>query len=428
MYQLNMTDYSFVSSVWKNTSIINGFFFLDSKNISKIVNNIKLNTLKNIQTNNLYKFTYNKDESVKFYPFLDISEKIDIDKHFFVYNVSFLKKDFDSYLTKIVQSPMNMSNPLWEIHVVKSDLENKAGIIVRMHHVIGDGSVFFNFIKSIFNPKKNNIKVINNNFFDLYKYIKIIKWCIKFVALKLANIFKKELVRNLPEKTYARKWEKDHSEKKIIQYKEMPYKSFKPLLNKFSINFQTLALYLYANTYKKLSQDLDGTLLAGMAINVKKHKYGTCVHTLLCDLHLDKDKSTKDHINLIKQSFNDEYNYFYKTKIKNIFLSIYYSPFKSTFKNAWKLFFPKSASTYLSVTNHKNMNLQILDAKLDNYYVIQPYPEIHGSSGISINMHRNNDYVYITAVGYPNRFLKSDQFLDELEKLVIKLGNENVND
>ena len=96
------------------------------------------------------------------------------------------------------------------------------------------------------------------------------------------------------------------------------------------------------------------------------------------------------------------------------------SPFKKHYKKVWSLVFPFPPATYLSVTNHKSLKANVLDAVVDNYYVIPSYPEIHGSIGVSINVHRNDTEIKVTMLGYPNRFKNATKFLQTFKKNIEK--------
>lgn len=424
MYQLNIVDYSFVSNVWKNTSVINGFFFLESNDIKNTLNIIKKNILFNIENNIFYRMILEEDSSKTFFPFLSVGPKPTIDNCVSTETVESIKTDFQQIINREFKNPINPSEKLWHIHIVSCPQEKTIAIILRMHHVLGDGSVFLSFIKSLFNPKKSRLNLIKyRNIKNLYLIFNIIKWYFINIINLIKRLNKDKNIRNLPENTYSEKWQKQYSDNKIIKYESIPYSLFKNLMNKHSLNFQSLIIYLYSKTCHQYIDLQSKTLLAGVAINTAKHKYGTYIHTLLCNTHsdlfgiLDEQKI----MNLIKNSLEKEKTFFYNTEAINKYKIFCSSPFKKHYKKAWGYFYPKSANTYLSITSHKKMTLGVNDAVLKNYYVVQPYPEIHGSSGIAINVHRNEEYVNITLLGYPERVKYVENFLEDFKKNLINM-------
>lgn len=429
MHQLNVVDYSFMSNAWSNTSIINGFFFLESNNINNTLKSIQKNILLNIENNVFYRMFLEKDSSSIFFPFLKIGPKPTIDNCVSVETVESIEKDFEKIIKLEYSKVINPLEKLWHIHIVLCPSQQKIAVIMRMHHVMGDGSVFFDFVKSLFNPKKsklNKIKYINNK--NIYLIFNIIRWYFYSFFNVTKGYIKGKANRNLPENIYSEKWQKQHSKNKIIKYETIEYSYFKILMNRYSLNFQSLILYLYSKTCNQFIDLQSKTLLAGVAINTTDHKYGSYIHTLLCNTHGDlfKESDEQKIMNLIKNSFEEEQKYFYRTEAFNKHKIFCYSPFKKHYRKAWAYFFPKSANTYLSITNHRSMKLKIDDVIMKNYYVIQPYPEIHGSSGVSINVHRNEESVNLTLLGYQDRVRSVENFLTEFKNNLINMVyNEN---
>jgi len=273
MYQLNAIDYSFHSKVWKNTSVLNAFFFISSNNIPEVLSEIYKNINFNIKHNVIYALIPSGQDSKKTYPFLVKNKNIDPQKSVHIHSIVNFNENVKGTIQKITETPIDTSNSMWQLHMIIDQEKKNLCVLVRLHHMMGDGNVLYSLIQSIINPNKKrfSIKNINN------KYIFLIKNCIKFFFLycnfKLINIFIPINKKSNPKNIYEKKWYKEDSDKKIIDYLSLPYDAIKTQMNDYDSNFRSLITHYFVKTYNQLNkEDSDKTFLIASAINWKDNK------------------------------------------------------------------------------------------------------------------------------------------------------------
>lgn len=414
MRQCNIMDYGFLSGVWKNTCAINGFIFLDKNNYDNHSEKIKKNIINNSNKNKLFQYVID-DNKKNILPFLILTKKINYLNHFFYHTVNG-EKEIKEKINEISKKQFDMSKPLWELHEVvdKSDLKSNI-ILFRIHHVLGDGSTFKTMFSGLFDnfldrKKSINFTHVNSTHKKIYILVKIICWLFFGLINCFKQIFSKKIVRHFPDNIYSEKWNKEDSHNREINYKIIKYELFKKAMRNNSIDFTTLLIYLYSKTYRDLSVDkLKKTSLIGIPVKLKEKTKGTQVYTMLCDVHLDKPNNIND-IKKTLQNERDIYNFgFFRHKLKTYNLS----PFKKSAKKAWTESFPRSAGAYASVITHDDLEYRLNDMIIGGYFVVQPYPEIHGALGISVNIHKNKTDVFLTTVFYNKRFPNGYKFIDK---------------
>lgn len=413
MRQCNITDYGFLSNVWKNTCALNGFIFMDKIDYTSHSKKIKNNLINNSKKNTLFKYIID-DSKRDVIPLLIPVKKINYLNHMFSHTVDG-EKEIKQKINEISKKQFDMTQPMWELHEIvdKSNLKSNV-VLFRIHHVLGDGSTFKTMFGSLFDnfiDKKRDINFINNSTIckNLYILFKIIYWLIFGTINYIKQIFSQKLTRHFSDDIYVEKWKKEDSHYREIDYKIIKYDLFKKAMNNKSIDFTTLLVYLYSKTYRDLSvEDVKQTSLIGIPVKLKG-KNGTQVYTMLCDTHLNEI----NNINDIKKSIQNEKNIYnfghFKYKLKTYNLS----PFKKSATKAWKEFFPRSTGAYASSISHDDMEFKLNDMAINGYFVVQPYPEIHGALGISVNIHKNKIDVFFTVVYYNRRFLNGNKFIDK---------------
>ena len=139
MYPLNNFDVLMSMSNNETGMILNTFTLIENSNNEDLSVYIKRNILKNID----YSIPHSCKIVDGFFkrenPYFVKDLKFNIDNHIFCHDIKNVESIKD-YIEDIYNKPIDLTRPLWEVHIIHDyDDDGNVAIIRRIHHVAAEG-------------------------------------------------------------------------------------------------------------------------------------------------------------------------------------------------------------------------------------------------------------------------------------------------
>jgi hypothetical protein len=367
MYRLNPIDYEFLKSNYGNNTVVGNIAIIKKckdKNLKKIISN---NIKKNINSSIIYSHKVVELEGSIFYPYLKKAIDLDVEAHVYEYYAN-EKDSVDEIYSKILSFPLNIDQPLWDIHIVYDiNDDGDAAIFRRYHHALADSDAHadvHNIICDNYNAKKikptvkvNVFNNIINIIFCFIKYYYYLIYGFLFKSNKYSyknKIDKKNIIRG---KFRIKKHQKNN-----VIFFSYDISDIKNSLEKLNISTLEFCMFAASNIYGKILQpDQEKTMLTMLPISYRKSKdkdYGNKVTAAYVDLLInEKDDAIK--IQKLKEEISFKINLAKNTPYLWYCKALCSDPRLKNKNKIWNLFYKSEWSSRKKIYKKKKDTLHI---------------------------------------------------------------------
>lgn len=444
MYPLNNFDVTMSLPHNKTAMILNTFCLIENKKIEDLSLYIKNNILKNIE----YSIPHSckivdgffKNEN----PYFIFDKNFNINNHVFTYDSNKINS-LEDFVQSIYNKEIDMTKPLWEVHIINNyDKNGNTAIIRRFHHSAIEGElnakmmniIFDEFIPFTKKVKKHKINAFNCSLSIIKRYLLMIYFFCKGFLIKSNKVKNNDLseivfrIKNLDEQ----------KDQKIYDSKIIPYKNIYNIINNSKYSLLDVCIYLFSKSYSTWANlndiNIDRTvnIIIPMSTESKnKRMYGNNVMGAFVNIHLnEKDdlvrlekisNSIKNAIGIKKTSPFSYYasgiqNYPKKNGILKAFNLMY----KTSWNNRKKIPIKKDKSTqYSASVSVKKILKSNNDYTLSGNRVIQvnTFPPIIKSKytlGINAMFRVDKEDLICSVTAFKNVFPDPKLFINIIEK------------
>lgn len=315
MYPLNNFDVLMSMSNNETGMILNTFTLIENKNKEDLSVHIKRNILKNIDYSIPHSCKVVNGFFKKENPYFIRDLNFNIDNHIFCHdikNIEFIK----DYIEDIYNKPIDLSKPLWEVHIIQDyDDDGNTAIIRRIHHVAAEGElnskmmniIFDNFIPFTKKVKNRKINFINCTVSNLKRYFLMYFYFIKGFVLKI----NKGKSNDLTDIVFKLQNIDLDNQKKIHHIKHISYEKVKEISNNSQYSFTDVCMYVYSKAYSDwlVKQNVEILHSANSVVpmstsSTNKREYGNNVMGSFINIYLN-EKNDKIRIQKIHESIEN---------------------------------------------------------------------------------------------------------------------------
>lgn len=315
MYPLNNFDVLMSMSNNETGMILNTFTLIENSNNEDLSVYIKRNILKNIDYSIPHSCKIVGGFFKKENPYFVKDLKFNIDNHIFCHDIKNVESIKD-YIEDIYNKPIDLTRPLWEVHIIHDyDDDGNVAIIRRIHHVAAEGElnskmmniIFDNFIPFTKKVKNTKINFINCAVSNIKRYILMYFYFIKGFLLK-TNKGKNHDLTNIVFKLENIDL---NNQKKIHHVKYLSYEKVKEISKKSKYSFTDICMYIYSKAYSDwlIKQGIKIPHSANSVVpmstsSTSKREYGNNVMGSFVNIYLN-EKNDETRIQKIHKSMEN---------------------------------------------------------------------------------------------------------------------------
>ena len=451
MYPLNNFDVTMALPHNKTAMVLNTFCLIENQKKEDLSLYIKNNILKNIK----YSIPHSckivdgffKNEN----PYFIFDKNFNIDNHLFTYN-STINNNLDQLIQSIYNKEIDMTKPLWEVHVINNyDKNGNTAVIRRFQHSAIEGElnakmmniIFDEFIPFTSKVKKSTINILNCSA-SIFK-----RYALMLYYFSAGYLLKSNKVKNndLSEIVFRIKNLDEQKDQKIYDSKIIPYEKIENIVANSNYSLLDICIYLFSKSYytwatnNSLIVDRTANVIIPMSTESKnKRMYGNNVMGAFVNIHLnEKDdlkrlekihNSIKNAIQIKKTSPFSYYasgiqNYPKKNGIIKTFNLMY----KTNWNNRKKIPIKKDKSTqYGASISVKKIMKSNYDYSLNGNKIIEvnTFPPIIKSKyslGINIMFRVDKKDLICSLTAFRDLFPNPKLFINVLEKELSNIEN-----